>query len=386
MMTKAEARHVVSEIRRAGEAENVFDVARDGLDDPDGDYTPAERKMIQEAAREAVLKFSEDDIEDAGRRRVLAAQREWGAKENPRPAKPRLRWVPWSLDLKKKLDGRSGAYAIRSKKTKEVVYVGESNHGVLYRTIARHFYTPPSKGSSFATSSPGSYEVAWQITTVGRRPRNGSKAPDQRALNKQARWIEALQPTNNKDDGLALDDSFDFGANVAPAVPNDAWGGLLNPGRKLTLLGKLTRLETVKHTYSWSLRDAPLLAYDENGKLFICYRGRVIGPSSDAQQKEYKRTHWGLDGDGNRLAADIAPGPFTLGEISTRIAYTTEKGTDRKLTDYVHEWGDYGGRKKPFTPPRVARHTCSGHGRCGSRDALALVGGSYVVKTDGIVG
>lgn len=158
-----------------------------------------------------------------------------------------------------------------------------------------------------------------------------------------------------------------------------------NP-RSLTLLGKLTRLETKQRTYSWPLRSAPLLAYDAAGKLFIGYRGKVVGASSDAQRKEYKRTHWGLDGDGDRIACDFAPPPYTIGEVSTRIAYTTEKGTDRELTDYVHEWGDYGGRKKPFTAPRVARHTCSGHGRCGSQDAIVLLGGSYTVKPDGIVG
>ena len=304
---------------------------------------------------------------------------------------PRLRWVPWSLALKKDLDKRSGAYAIRRRDSKSVVYVGESHHGRLYKTMARHFYLPASKGASFATDRPSEYEVAWQVTSTGARPRSGSKAPDQSALNKQAKWIAALKPFHNKDDGMSAGErsgaSYRKHRAKQEAEERDAdpWGGLLNPSSPLTELGKLTAIETVKHEWVWNLRDAPTLAYDKTGRLFIVYAGKVVRPSDGPEKREYLRTHWGRPGDGVVRDGAIAKAPFTVGEISTRICYTTQKGLDRKLVDYVHEWGEGGPRQ--WKAPRLVAHSCAKCGpRCNGKGALALAGGTYVVSGRGIVG
>ena len=45
------------------------------------------------------------------------------------------RYPKWIRDL----DGKSGAYVIRSKKDREVLYVGESHKRRLYGTLTRHF-------------------------------------------------------------------------------------------------------------------------------------------------------------------------------------------------------------------------------------------------------
>ncbi len=173
---------------------------------------------------------------------------------------------------------------------------------------------------------------------------------------------------------------------------------MFNPGAappvgKLTELGILTELgfatvdtrKAIVVVLAWSLRDAPVLAYDTQGRLFIVYAGKVARPSSRAELEEYARTHWGAKGRGDVRDGGRAVGPFrTLGR-GTSIQYTTKKGSDRRLVNYVHEWGE--GGSKAFTPPAIVEHDCKRCGpRCGARGALALSGGSYVVNDRGIVG
>lgn len=165
------------------------------------------------------------------------------------------------------------------------------------------------------------------------------------------------------------------------------------PKEGLTLLGLLTRLVVLhrgrKTSLSWTLKGAPLLAYDGAGRLFIVYRGKVEGASSEAQQAEYNRTHWGKLSGGKLLGGGVAVGPFLEVGDATEITYTTRKGTGNggKIVDWVHEFGE--GSRKPLVRPRVVIHDCTaGHcgPRCAARDALGLAGGSYSVTGRGIVG
>jgi len=317
------------------------------------------------------------------------------------PGPPSLRWHPFIVDarpsllVKKATDARSGAYAIRRKDSKSVVYVGESHVGRLWRTMSRHFQAPASftsrapKGgkNSFATDRPGDYEVAWRITRRGKLTK--AKA-DQRAMSLQAAWIAAFrsagEPLKNRDDGMAEDDSFDFGANVAPSSTREWYENPIRPSRTLIELGKLTRLGCGSSVLFWSLRHAPILAYDEAGRLFIVYAGKVVRPSSAAERREYSRTHWGRAGGGEVREGGTAPPPFVLGPAVTSITYTTRKGGDRdELVDYVHAFGE--GSRRTVVYPRLATHRCRGCGpKCAAAHALALVGGSYRVNARGIVG
>lgn len=45
-------------------------------------------------------------------------------------------WAAWTEDLY----GRSGVYVIRSKRSHETLYVGESHSGRLHTTFKRHFW------------------------------------------------------------------------------------------------------------------------------------------------------------------------------------------------------------------------------------------------------
>jgi hypothetical protein len=151
------------------------------------------------------------------------------------------------------------------------------------------------------------------------------------------------------------------------------------PSSALVELGRLTRLDG----FVWSLRDAPVLAYDDRGRLFIVYVGKVVRSSSTSELREYARTHWGAKGRGDCRGGSIADPPFVSHGSSRSIQYTTRKGSDRELVDYVHAWGEGGSGK--LVPPRVLEHDC-GKPRCPWTGALALAGGSYTVTERGIVG
>lgn len=262
-----------------------------------------------------------------------------------------------SLAVKAKTEDASGAYAIRRKDSHSVVYVGESRQGHMWRTIARHFQAPvtftnrkkPGGGNAFATDRGGDYEVAWEVTSRGYRTKPEG---DQRALNLQAAWIEQFRaaghPLKNRDDGKAnAEAERDFReARAAQAQADDdrgAFDSLLNPRGTMTLLGLLTRLELATGVeLAWSLKAAPWLVYDDRGRLFIVYPGKVERASTPAELKEYKRTHWGAIPEGRVRGGGVAVAPFvSLGPIAI-VTYTTRKGTDAKLVDYVHPFGTKG--------------------------------------------
>lgn len=322
------------------------------------------------------------------------------------PRTPRVKWVPFvvdgrpSLAVKRATEDRSGAYAIRRKDSKSVIYVGESHVGRLWRTMSRHFQAPdtftskaPKGGkNAFATDRPADYEVAWRVTKRGKLTK---ATADQRAMNEQAKWIAAFRaaghPLKNVSDGMADaegDDSFDFGANVKeddrPWYENPS-----PPLGALVELGKLTEIAMTGITvYTWPLRDAPVLAYDERGQLFIVYTGKIVGPSTKAQRREYARTHWGQSGPGHLREGGTAPAPHRLGAEVSSVTYTTQKGLQRKLVDYEHLFGEGASRGTRVIRPRIARHECPGGcgSKCAARGALALSGGTYQVNARGIVG
>lgn len=167
-----------------------------------------------------------------------------------------------------------------------------------------------------------------------------------------------------------------------PSNVDDVWGGLLNPGgASLVLLGKLTALEYEsagrRRVLRWSLRSAPLLAYDRGGRLHVVFGASARGKASSDARSEYRRTHWGRGGRGQILSGRELAGPFRgvkrLGR-STRITYTTRKGFDSDLTDYVHQWGE--GARGSFEAPIVVAQS----------GMIALSGGTYRVTARGIVG
>lgn len=160
----------------------------------------------------------------------------------------------------------------------------------------------------------------------------------------------------------------------------------------LVELGKLTKLvyrdvaSGRRRVIALGLRDAPILAYDPTKRvanLVIVYATRVVGRASAAAIREYSRTHWGAEGQGQRVAGDVALEPLTELGPGLSIAYTTRKGADRDLVDWDHEWGK--GASGKFIVPAVKEHRCAVP-RCATKGRLALAGGTYRVTDRGIVG
>lgn len=329
--------------------------------------------------------------------------------------------------LKSRAHHASGAYAVREKSSHRVVYVGESSRGNLWRTLLRHFQAPDSfrlvRESGIFEGDPAKYEVALQVTSRGPRPRESTSTriadlkrrgvkfrtdADQRAMAAQARWIASFRKAGHKlvnvDDGLAKGDDgprestcpvcdgegvdllgdrcdrcLGSGRVVVRNPSASSHDGPGAPSGELIELGRLTRLDDMV----WSLRGAPVLAYDGRKRLFIVYVGRVVKPSAASERREYARTHGGASGPGDCRTGALADAPFVVVGPSSVIQYTTRKGGERELVDYVHEWGE-GGRGR-FVPPTVVAHRCGKPG-CRWEGGLALVGGTYRVEDRGIVG
>lgn len=164
-----------------------------------------------------------------------------------------------------------------------------------------------------------------------------------------------------------------------------------SPRGALTALGVLTRLSYADHgalvvELAWNLRDAPVLSVDEAGRLYVVYAGRVVRASSPAEVKDYRRLHWGAEGRGEVRDGGISPAPFVDLGGAQSVTYTTKKGVDASLVDYVHPFGE--GSSRALVRPRVVVHVCRGGcaPKCAARGAIALLGGSYTVETRGIVG
>jgi hypothetical protein len=106
------------------------------------------------------------------------------------PGEPYPTWV-------RELKGKSGAYAIRDRKSGEVLYVGTSYTGNLYETMTRHLQRWKRWKSWWSGQygdqqhDPGTtyerdrVEVAVRVT------------PPKRALDEEARLIRTLKPKDN---------------------------------------------------------------------------------------------------------------------------------------------------------------------------------------------
>ncbi len=313
----------------------------------------------------------------------------------------------------------SGAYAIRGAKDHVVRYVGESSRGTLWKTMLRHFQAPDSFASvretGVFTGDPRKYEVALHVTSRGHRPRAPASGAseskrlrdlkrrgvahtttaDQKAMAAQARWIARLRPTKNRDDGLAGGDpAEEYREHLRKQEAEDEARPFFDnpapPTGTLKFLGKLTEITWKGKALRWSLREAPDLGYDKEGpggRLFIVYTGRIVRSSTPAEIRDYRRMHWGQRGRGVVREGRIAVGPFVELGAAKSITYSTTKGLDRELVDYVHPFGE-GAPAAGFVPPRLVEHECTGGcgPRCAARGSISLTGGSYYVTTRGIVG
>lgn len=295
--------------------------------------------------------------------------------------------------VKRDAERSSGAYAIRRAKDHEVLYVGESTRGRLWKTMLRHFQAPDSfrrVREGFVASSPAGYEVALWVTSTGARPR-GSPA-DQKAAAAQAKWIASLSPSRNKDDGMALAEDF-RGVPEEEAIPADPWGGLLNPRRAWTALGLLTKLSFRpsaggrERTLRWGLRSAPSLVYDASrgAPLVIVYGPTDLRRATPEEVRRYKKTHWGEEGRHVVSSGGVALAPLRALGRGTSIQYTTAKGAEGggNVDDWSHPWGE--GARGKWAAPMVAEHVCQ-NARCAGAGRVALVGGTYRVTERGIVG
>lgn len=152
-------------------------------------------------------------------------------------------------------------------------------------------------------------------------------------------------------------------------------------------LGLLTCLELAKgRALVWSLREAPILAYDTQGRLHVCYRGPVVRSSTPAELREYKRTHWAAVPVGKVRDCRVAVPPWKSLGPSTSITYATKKGGDAELVDYVHAWGE--GASRRCVRPVVEEHACQGGcaTSCQAKGSIRLTSGTYSVEERGIVG
>ena len=76
--------------------------------------------------------------------------------------KPGHFFPPWINEY----SGKSGAYVIRSKSSKQILYVGESHTGRLAHTLKRHFWNwDDVVEREHFTFDPNSVEVAFYVTT-----------------------------------------------------------------------------------------------------------------------------------------------------------------------------------------------------------------------------
>jgi hypothetical protein len=148
-----------------------------------------------------------------------------------------------------------------------------------------------------------------------------------------------------------------------------------------TILGRLTELvyrdlRNVECERTWPLTKAPALVYDARGRLSLVYPENVLREASAKEQREYLRTHWGQPGEDVVCEGTEAGPPLErIGSVLV-VVYTVKKGTGG-LTDWEHEFEG--------TRPSLVEHRCRAR-KCDGRGKLALRGGTYRVKREGIVG
>lgn len=92
-------------------------------------------------------------------------------------------WGTWAEWLRK-LRRQSGVYVIRTRRSKTVLYVGESHTGRLYDTITRHFQDW-SSGQNRIEYDRNKVEIAVRTT------------PPSAAYRHQVKLIEKLRPRDN---------------------------------------------------------------------------------------------------------------------------------------------------------------------------------------------
>lgn len=116
------------------------------------------------------------------------------------------RYAPWVHALKQ--NKSSGVYVIRRRSSGEVVYIGESHTGQIYKTMTRHFQSWNLPGESGKTYSRGTHEVAVIVTPPGR------------AVAEQDDLITRLAPRDNV-----------IGAEPEPyEIPEDEWATSASDG------------------------------------------------------------------------------------------------------------------------------------------------------------
>lgn len=99
-----------------------------------------------------------------------------------RPTNDAGRFAAWINNLR----DFSGAYVIRNRHTKEVLYVGESHTGRMSKTIKRHFHAwNDSTDRQHFTADAGDVEIAVRVT------------PGKIAISTQDKLIKQLKPKYN---------------------------------------------------------------------------------------------------------------------------------------------------------------------------------------------
>lgn len=175
-------------------------------------------------------------------------------------------WLPlvvngeWNGRLRAAFDKQSGAYAIRDRSTRRVLYVGESHCDRGWKTLIRHFQDPTGKfarRNEFTHRSPDRLEAAVWVTTRGRA-----------ATRKQFALVAQMKPHHNRNDGRVRKPTcpsdgdgtdFDFGANAKNPSTSPGYrathGGRRGPWASRTMhvpdpragdlvvLGELVRVE-----------------------------------------------------------------------------------------------------------------------------------------------
>ena len=139
----------------------------------------------------------------------------------------------------------------------------------------------------------------------------------------------------------------------------------------LVALGWLSRIVVGNTELAFPRRT--LLAYDpratRRGLVFVYNVKTSRTRAPDAAIREYARTHWGKHGAWGISSGDAPDVPSgARGRAIAQITYTTIKGGDTAVTDYVHEF--------ERTLPRAVL----------VKGQLQIVGGSYRVESRGIVG